>query len=73
MIYNKEIKDNQYMQSFKYFKDKGIFNKVLKQGARQSIDIRFSIAVNSIIFSINFDDFNIQQIIMDFNEIRLGV
>ena len=73
MIYNKEIKDNQYMQSFKYFKDKGIFNKVLKQEARQSIDIRFSIAVNSIIFSINFDDFNIQQIIMDFNEIRLGV
>ena len=60
MIYNKEIKDNQYMQSFKYFKDKGIFNKVLKSGARQSIDIRFSIAVNSIIFSINFDDFNIQ-------------
>ena len=30
MIYNKEIKDNQYMQSFKYFEDKGIFNKVLK-------------------------------------------
>ena len=62
MIYNKEIKDNQYMQSFKYFKDKGIFNKVLKQGARQSIDIRFSIAVNCIAFFINFDDCNIEDI-----------
>ena len=60
MIYNKEIKDNQYMQSSIYSKDKEIFNKVLKLREIQSVDIRFSIAVNSIIFSINFDDFNIQ-------------
>lgn len=48
------------MQSSIYSKDKEIFNKVLKLREIQSVDIRFSIAVNSIIFSINFDDFNIQ-------------
>ena len=42
------------MQSFKYFKDKGIFNKVLKLREIQSVDIRFSIAVNSTILLLGF-------------------
>ena len=39
--------------NFFFLKDKGIFNKV---------DIRFSIAVNCIVFFINFDDCNIEDI-----------
>ena len=37
------------MQSSIYSKDKEIFNKVLKLREIQSVDIRFSIAVNSTI------------------------
>lgn len=40
------------MQSSIYSKDKEIFNKVLKLREIQSVDIRFSIAVNSTIFSL---------------------
>lgn len=50
------------MQSSIYSKDKEIFNKVLKLREIQSVDIRFSIAVNSTIFFINFDDLNIEYI-----------
>ena len=50
------------MQSSIYSKDKEIFNKVLKLREIQSVDIRFSIAVNCIVFFINFDDFYIEYI-----------
>ena len=50
------------MQSSIYYKDKEIFNKVLKLREIQSVDIRFSIAVNCIVFFINFDDCNIEDI-----------
>ena len=45
------------MQSSIYSKDKEIFNKVLKLREIQSVDIRFSIAVNSIIFFLGFKPF----------------
>ena len=38
------------MQSSIYSKDKEIFNKVLKLREIQSVDIRFSVAVNRILF-----------------------
>ena len=42
------------MQSSIYSKDKEIFNKVLKLREIQSVDIRFSIAVNSTILLLGF-------------------
>lgn len=43
-------------------KIKKFLNKVLKLREIQSVDIRFSIAVNCIVFFINFDDCNIEDI-----------
>ena len=45
------------MQSSIYSKDKEIFNKVLKLREIQSVDIRFSIAVNSTILLLGFKPF----------------
>ena len=42
------------MQSSIYSKDKEIFNKVLKLREIQSVNIRFSIAVNSTILLLGF-------------------